>query len=127
MTSVGQIVFGPPVAAMNKKHHWMRALACRNSHINKLIRILPVRNPQIGFRWFLGEDRFALHGSSISSKSTALQSLRRNRNSSSESNLMALISYIFALADYSGRPLLLFEILIHNQMRSSGWKDLESL
>src|SRR2546423_8427139 len=66
MTSVGQIIFGTPVAAVNKKHHWMRALPCWNSQINKLIRIWAVRNPQIGFRWLLGKDGFALHGSSIS-------------------------------------------------------------
>jgi hypothetical protein len=61
MSSVSQVVFGTPVAAVNEEDDRMRAFARGKTNVNKLIWVLPVRKAQIRIRRFLFQDGFTLH------------------------------------------------------------------
>lgn len=50
MARVGEIVFGAPVAAVNKKHDRVRTLVLRDADIDKLIGIAAVGKAQVGMR-----------------------------------------------------------------------------
>lgn len=61
MTGVSKVVFGAPETAVDKENDRMRAFSGGKACLDELIRVLPVRKAQIGFRRFLVEDSFALH------------------------------------------------------------------
>src|SRR6478672_2804060 len=61
VSGVNEVVFGAPVAAMNKEDEGMRAFASRNANVDELIWVLAVRKAQIGVRRFLFYTVFALH------------------------------------------------------------------
>ena len=61
VSGVNEVVFGAPVAAMNKEDEGMRAFASRNANVDELIWVLAVREAQIRLRRSLFQDGFALH------------------------------------------------------------------
>ena len=61
MSSISEIVFGAPVAAVNEEDDWMRAFSAGDANVDKLIWILAVSEAQIRLRRFLFQDSFTLH------------------------------------------------------------------
>jgi hypothetical protein len=47
---------------VNKEDDGMRAFTCGKANVDKLIWVLSVREAEIGLRWFLLQNGFALHG-----------------------------------------------------------------
>lgn len=62
MPGISQVIFGTPITAVNEEDNRMRAFARGKANVNKLIGVLAVREAQIGLRWFLLQNGFALHG-----------------------------------------------------------------
>src|SRR4051812_17412768 len=76
MSGVSQVILGAPVAAVNEEDYRMRAFSSGNANVNKLIWVLSVREAQIGVRWFLLQNSFALHAKQYR---TVAQSRKRSR------------------------------------------------
>jgi hypothetical protein len=65
MSRINKVVLSPPITAVYEEDHGVRAFAFRQAHVNKLVRVLAVRETQIGCGRLFAEDVFTLHASSI--------------------------------------------------------------
>src|SRR6266700_1232242 len=61
MASIREVVFYPPIAAMNEEYNRMRAFSRGYADVNKLVRVLAVRQPQISGRRFFVQNIFTRH------------------------------------------------------------------
>jgi len=104
MPSVSEIVFGAPVTAMDEKNYGMRPFSSRNTYVRKLIRVLPVGKAQIGVRWLLAENSFALHGKKYRTAARRKHSAKK-RSGRPEGPARDYLNRIF----YFGREAPLFE------------------
>src|SRR6185437_10375249 len=65
VSRISQAIARSPITAVNEKHDWMRSSAFRQTHINKLVVILSIRNAHVRIRRFLAQNGFALHCAAV--------------------------------------------------------------
>src|SRR5712671_1903218 len=61
MPGISEIVLRAPVAAVDEEDNGMRTFSRGKANVDELIRVLPIRETQIGIGRFLFQDGFALH------------------------------------------------------------------
>src|SRR5271165_6401339 len=61
VSGVGQIVFGAPVASMDRHHYRERAFGFGKANVSELIGIGPIRETGIGWGWWESENIFGGH------------------------------------------------------------------
>lgn len=101
MTGVSEIVFGAPEATVDEENDGMRAFSGGNARLDELVWVLAVRKAQIGLRWFLAENGFALHAEQY--RTARLQDCVGGRFEQVQE--IQTCSKLFARAYCGGRPL----------------------
>jgi hypothetical protein len=65
MARIDKVVFGSPVAAVNKENDRVGAFSGWHPNVHKLVWVLAIRKTYIGLRGLLAKDGFALHAEKV--------------------------------------------------------------